>query len=99
MLESPASKLAKALGTYVTAPTCLTWNYPMGGAAVGQGAFEKLPGVLGVLPIPNLLRPGRWRTWGADGAMLAEAQTSPRNTGTALNGPIAREFLGARNGR
>lgn len=59
-----ASRLAKTLGTYVTAPSTQTWNYPMGGSAVGQGAFHKLPGILEALPIPDFWRPGTWRTWG-----------------------------------
>lgn len=93
-----ASKLAKALGTYVTAPTTQTWNYPMGGTAVGQGAFEKLPGILKELPIPDVWRPGTWRTWGPDGSMTAESRTSPRDTGRLLGGQAAQEALSAGKG-
>lgn len=83
-----AGELAKVLRTYVTAPTTTTWNYPLGGSAVGQGAFEKLPGILSTLPIPDLLRPGRWRTWGPDGEPIATTPTSPRDTGDLLKRPL-----------
>lgn len=90
-----ASKLAAALSTYVTAPTRVTWNYPRGGSAVGQGSYEKLPGRLADLPIPNLLRPGTWKTWGPDGTLTGETGTSPRDTGTVLPAAAAKA-LGAR---
>jgi hypothetical protein len=95
--EGIASKLAGALSTYVTAPTRVTWNYPKGGSAVGQGSYDKLPGLLSSLPIPNLMRPGTWRTWGPDGVLTGEAQTSPRDTGTVLPAAAARALgTGAR---
>ena len=90
-----ASKLAATLSTYVTAPTRWTWTYPMGGSAVGQGAYDKLPGILSGLPIPNLLRPGTWRTWGPDGAMTGDTRTSPRDTGASLS-PAAARALAAK---
>lgn len=76
-----ASSLALSLRTYVTAPTTVTWNYPLGGSAVGQGAFEKLPGKWAALSFPNLKKPGHWRTWGPDGEPIATTRTSPRDTG------------------
>ncbi|GKS93643.1 hypothetical protein [Acidovorax sp. SUPP2825] len=88
-----ASNLAGALGTYVTAPTTTTWNQPLGGAAIGQGAFEKLPGALERLAIPNFLRPGQWRTWGPDGQPIATTRTSPRDGGELVKGPLAQELL------
>ncbi len=77
-----ASSLALSLQTYVTAPTTITWNYPLGGPAVGQGAFGKLPGILANLPFPDLTKPGQWRTWGPDGNPISTTRTSPRDTGT-----------------
>ncbi|MDA8444565.1 hypothetical protein [Paracidovorax valerianellae] len=88
-----ASTLARSLGTHVTAPTTTTWNHPLGGAAIGQGAFEKLPGVLERLAIPNFLRPGQWRTWGPDGQPIATTRTSPRDGGELVKGPLAHELL------
>ncbi|SFD69908.1 hypothetical protein [Paracidovorax konjaci] len=88
-----ASALARALLTYVTAPTTLTWNHPLGGSAIGQGTFEKLPGVLDRLPIPDFLRPGQWRTWGQDGHPIATTRTSPRDGGELVKGPLAHELL------
>lgn len=79
--DGVASILAFTLGTYVTAPTTTTWNYALGGPAVGQGAFEKLPGLLSKFPLPHLMRPGQWRTWGPDGQPLAVTRTSPRDGG------------------
>jgi hypothetical protein len=93
-----ASRLARALGTYVTAPSTQTWNYPMGGSAVGQGAFNKLPGILEGLPIPDFWRPGTWKTWGPDGVMTAETRTSPRDTGRLLGGKAAQDALNAGSG-
>ncbi|AVS73439.1 hypothetical protein [Paracidovorax cattleyae] len=84
-----SSSLAVALRTFVTAPTTTTWNYAMGGTAIGQGAFEKLPGVLAGLPFPDLFRPGRWRTWGPDGKPIAITRTSPRDGGELVKGPLA----------
>lgn len=94
-----ASRLAAALSTYVTAPTRLTWNYPRGGSAIGQGSYDKLPGPLADLPIPNLLRPGTWRTWGPDGTLTAETGTSPRDTGRVLPAAAAKEFAARSHGR
>ena len=74
-----ASSLASSLRTYVTAPTTTTWNFPLGGRAVDQGAFEKLPGKLAALPFPDLTKPGQWRTWGPDGALISTSRTSPRD--------------------
>ncbi|GKS87215.1 hypothetical protein AVMA1855_23705 [Acidovorax sp. SUPP1855] len=91
--DGVASVLARALGTYVTAPTTTTWNQPLGGAAIGQGAFEKLPGALERLAIPNFLRPGQWRTWGPDGQPIATTRTSPRDGGELVKGPLAQELL------
>jgi len=88
-----ASRLASALGTHVTAPTTTTWNQPLGGQAIGQGAFEKLPGALERLAIPNFLRPGQWRTWGPDGQPIATTRTSPRDGGELVKGPLAHELL------
>ena len=76
------SSLALSLQTYVTAPTSLTWNYPLGGPAVGQGAFDKLPGKLANLPFPDLTKPGQWRTWGPDGNPISTTRTSPRDAGS-----------------
>lgn len=76
-----ASSLALSLRTYVTAPTTITWNYPFGGPAVGQGAFEKPPGILANLPFPDLTKPGHWRTWGPDGVPVSTTRTSPRDNG------------------
>ncbi|GKS83761.1 hypothetical protein AVMA1855_06435 [Acidovorax sp. SUPP1855] len=87
-----ASELAQVLRTHVTAPTTTTWNYPLGGSAVGQGAFEKLPGVLAMLPMPDLLHPGVWRTWGPDGQPIATAPTSPRDTGDLLKGALMQKM-------
>ncbi|WP_367849936.1 hypothetical protein [Rhodoferax sp. WC2427] len=81
ILQGIASQLARALATPVTAATTPTWNFPLGGRAVGQGAFAKLPGVLGRLPIPHLLKPGTWRTWDAQGQWVAERACSPRKGG------------------
>ncbi|GKT22397.1 hypothetical protein [Acidovorax sp. SUPP3334] len=91
--DGVASTLARALGTHVTAPTTTTWNQPLGGAAIGQGAFEKLPGVLERLAIPNFLRPGQWRTWGPDGQPIATTRTSPRDGGEPVKSPLAHELL------
>ena len=93
-----ASRLAKELGTYVTAPTTQTWNYPMGGSAIGQGAFNSLPGALAKLPIPDFWRPGTWRTWGPDGVMTAETRTSPRDTGRLVGAREAQEILAVGRG-
>ncbi|SFD34629.1 hypothetical protein [Paracidovorax konjaci] len=90
--DGVASALAGALRTHVTAPTTLTWNHPLGGSAIGQGSFEKLPGVLGRLPIPDFLRPGQWRTWGPDGQPIATTRTSPRDGGELVKGPLAQEL-------
>jgi len=87
-----ASALATALRTHVTAPTTTTWNYPLGGSAVGQGAFEKLPGILAALPMPDLFRPGVWRTWGPDGQPIATTPTSPRDTGDLLKGTLMQKI-------
>lgn len=76
-----ASLLTINLQTYVTAPNISTWNYPLGGAAIGQGAFNSLPGILSKLPFPDLTRPGEWRTWGPDGQLIATTRTSPRDSG------------------
>lgn len=84
LADKIASQLAFALSTFVTAPDTTTWNYPFGGASVGQGAFAKLPGVLASLPFPDLTRPGRWRTWGPDGKLIAATPTSPRDGGTPV---------------
>lgn len=62
MPDGVASALARQLLTHVTAPTTTTWNHALGGPAIGQGAFEKLPGILERLAVPNFLRPGQWRT-------------------------------------
>ena len=86
-----AAQLAFALQTYVTAPTALTWNYPFGGAAVGQGAFSALPGVLASLPFPDLTNPGQWRTWGPNGEMISVTRTSPRDRGNSLPHAAAME--------
>ncbi|BFO53595.1 hypothetical protein [Acidovorax sacchari] len=91
--DGVASILARALGTHITAPTTTTWNHPFGGPAIGQGAFEKLPGVLERLAIPNFLRPGQWRTWGPDGEPIATTRTSPRDGGGVIRGPLANELL------
>ncbi|CAM4051563.1 hypothetical protein [Paracidovorax anthurii] len=91
--DGVASALAGALRTHVTAPTTLTWNHPLGGSAIGQGAFEKLPGALERLAIPNFLRPGQWRTWGPDGQPIATTRTSPRDGGELVKGPLAHELL------
>lgn len=91
--DGVASVLARTLGTYVTAPTTTTWNQPLGGPAIGQGAFEKLPGVLERLAIPNFLRPGQWRTWGPDGQPIATTRTSPRDGGELVKGPLAHELM------
>ncbi len=88
-----ASVLALTLGTYVTAPTTTTWNHALGGPAVGQGAFEKLPGVLSGIPFPHILRPGEWRTWGPDGQPIASTRTSPRDKGRPLTGTKASNLL------
>lgn len=90
--DGVASNLAQALQTYVTAPTTLTWNRPMGGGAVGQGTFEKLPGILSRLPIPDFFRPGQWRTWGPDGHPIATTRTSPRDGGELVKGRLAHEL-------
>ena len=92
-----ACRLSIELGTYVTAPTTQTWNYPKGGSAVGQGAFNSPPGILGKLSIPDFWRPGTWRTWGPDGEMTGEARTSPRDTGRLVSAREAQEIL--RSGR
>lgn len=60
-----ASKLASTLRTYVVAPSTITWNYPLGGSSVGQGAYEELQGPWGRLAIPNIFVPGFWGIWGA----------------------------------
>ncbi len=91
--DGVASALAGVLLTHVTAPTTTTWNHAFGGPAIGQGAFEKLPGVLERLAIPNLLRPGQWRTWGPDGEPIATTRTSPRDGGQPITGRSAREIL------
>jgi hypothetical protein len=90
---SIASQLAFSLKTYVTAPTTMTWNYPFGGPAMGQGAFPALPGVLAKIPIPDMSNPGHWRTWGPDGNLTGSAKTSPRDRGTQLPHGVARELL------
>ena len=82
-----ASSLALSLQTYVTAPTSVTWNYPLGGSAVGQGAFEKLPGKLANLPFPDLTKPGQWRTWGPDGIPISTTRSSPRDRGNPVANP------------
>lgn len=64
-----------------------------GQPAVGQGAFEKLPGVLSGIPFPNILRPGEWRTWGPDGQPIASTRTSPRDKGRPLTGTKASNLL------
>lgn len=74
-----ASSLAFSLQTYVTAPTTPVWNYPLGGPAIDQGAFESLPGKLAKMPFPNLTKPGQWRTWGPDGSPISTTRTSPRD--------------------
>ncbi|AVS97113.1 hypothetical protein C8242_01590 [Paracidovorax avenae] len=91
--DGVASALARSLLTHVTAPTTTTWNRAFGGPAIGQGAFEKLPGVLERLAVPNLLRPGQWRTWGPDGEPIATTRTSPRDGGSPITGRSAREML------
>ncbi|MDA8523012.1 hypothetical protein [Acidovorax sp. NCPPB 4044] len=91
--DGVASALAQALLTHVTAPTTLTWNHPLGGSAIGQGTFEKLPGMLERLPIPDFLRPGQWRTWGPNGQPIATTRASPRDGGELVKGPWARELL------
>ncbi|WCM93469.1 hypothetical protein M5C99_01665 [Acidovorax sp. NCPPB 2350] len=93
LTDGVASALAGALRTHVTAPTTLTWNHPLGGSAIGQGTFEKLPGILSRLPIPDFLRPGQWRTWGPDGQPIATTRTSPRDGGELVKGPLAWELL------
>ncbi|MDA8456762.1 hypothetical protein M4R22_18535 [Acidovorax sp. GBBC 3334] len=93
LTDGVASALAGALRTHVTAPTTLTWNNPLGGSAIGQGTFEKLPGMLGRLPIPDFLRPGQWRTWGPDGQPIATTRTSPRDGGELVRGQLAQDLL------
>jgi len=93
MVDGVASVLARSLQTHVTAPTTTTWNHPLGGSAIGQGAFDKLPGILERLSIPNFLRPGQWRTWGPDGEPIAITRTSPRDGGEPVRGPLANELL------
>jgi len=88
-----ASSLARELHTHVTAPSTLTWNHPLGGPAIGQGTFEKLPGILGRLPIPDFLRAGQWLTWGPDGERIAATRTSPRDGGELVRSPLAYELL------
>jgi hypothetical protein len=88
-----ASKLASNLHTYVIAPSTITWNYPLGGSAVGQGAFEELPGKWASLRIPNIFRPGSWGIWGPDGKPVASARSSPRDRGLPLPAAQAQEFL------
>jgi hypothetical protein len=91
--DGVASALARQLLTHVTAPTTTTWNHALGGPAIGQGAFEKLPGILERLAVPNLLRPGQWRTWGPDGEPIATTRTSPRDGGRPVTGRSAEEIL------
>jgi hypothetical protein len=87
-----ASLAASTLHTYVTAPTTQTWNYPLGGGAVGQGAYSVLPGIFKGIPIPNYSSPGDWVTFGPNGQATGSTRNSPRDNGQLLPHSIARRL-------
>lgn len=68
-----ASALAKSLGTYVTAATTQTWNIPAYSTSGLTGAYDKLTENL-----PNLSKPGLWKTFGPTGALTGVSPKMPQ---------------------
>ena len=67
-----ASALAKSLNTKVIGASTTTWNIPSYSTAGVTGAYIKLTD-----SIPNLLAPGIWKTYGADGSLLSTTTKKP----------------------
>ena len=67
-----ASVLAKSLNIKVIGASTTTWNIPSYSISGVTGAYAKLTD-----SIPNLLAPGIWKTYGADGSLLSTRTKKP----------------------
>lgn len=67
-----ASALARSLNTKVIGASTTTWNIPSYSTSGITGAYGKLTD-----SIPNLLAPGVWKTYGADGTLLTTTIKKP----------------------
>ena len=67
-----ASALARSLNTKVIGASTTTWNIPSYSTSGITGTYGKLTD-----SIPNLLAPGVWKTYGADGTLLSTTTKKP----------------------